>query len=144
MFKKKIPGVNIGSSSILLIFIILCLVSFATLSIVSSNVDYKLGQKISGRTISYYSACNEAEKAISEMDTTLSDIYSSVSSEEEYFSTVGHEKDFLIPISDLQNLSIEIEILYPKNRGDSFYKLKSRKVINNTDIIYDDSLPVVH
>lgn len=144
MFKKKTPGINIGSSSILLIFIILCLISFASLSIVSSNADYKLGQKIIKRTTAYYNACNEAEKTIAEIDATLSDVYSKVANEKEYFDTVGHEKDFLIVISDLQNLSIELEILYPKEKGDSFYKLKSKQVINNQNITFDDSLPLFH
>lgn len=37
--KKKQFGMNIGSASILLVFVILCLVSFAVLSIVSANAD---------------------------------------------------------------------------------------------------------
>ena len=35
--RKKQFGMNIGSASILLVFVILCLVSFAVLSIVSAN-----------------------------------------------------------------------------------------------------------
>jgi hypothetical protein len=37
--KKKQFGMNIGSASILLVFVILCLVSFAVLSIVSSSAN---------------------------------------------------------------------------------------------------------
>ena len=37
--RKKQFGMNIGSASILLVFVILCLVSFAVLSIVSANAD---------------------------------------------------------------------------------------------------------
>ena len=40
--RKKQFGMNIGSASILLVFVILCLVSFAVLSIVSANADSKL------------------------------------------------------------------------------------------------------
>ena len=142
MSKKKTVGVNIGSSSILLIFVILCLVSFAALSIVSANADYKLGQKILTRTSAYYEAYNQAEKSIAAIDKTLWDVYSSSANEKDYFSTVGHEKSYLIPISDLQNLSIELEILYPQTTGDTCYKIQSWKVINVEEIPYDDALPV--
>lgn len=142
MQKKKSIGVNIGSSSILLIFVILCLVSFATLSIVSANADYKLGQKILARTDSYYDACNQAEKSIAAIDRTLWEVYESVADEEEYFATVGHSKSYLIPISDLQNLSIDIEILYPTKSGDTCYRIESWQVINMEQIEYDDTLPL--
>ena len=52
--KSKKSGLSfssgIGSSSLLVIFVILCLVSFATLSIVSANADYKLSKKVLDRT----------------------------------------------------------------------------------------------
>lgn len=142
MSKKKSMGVNAGSSSILLIFVILCLVSFATLSIVSANADYKLGQKILTRTTAYYDACNQAEESIAAIDRTLWDVYAVSANAEEYFSTVGHSKSYLIPVSDLQNLSIEIEILYPKTKGDTCYRIKSWQLQNAEQLKYNDSLPV--
>ena len=58
--KKTFSGISfsngIGSSSLLVTFIILCLVSFATLSIVSANADYKLSGKVLERTTAYYEA----------------------------------------------------------------------------------------
>ena len=44
--KKKQFGMNIGSASILLVFVILCLVSFAVLSIVSANADSRLSTRV--------------------------------------------------------------------------------------------------
>ncbi len=98
MSKKKSMGVNAGSSSILLIFVILCLISFATLSIVSANADYKLGQKILTRTTAYYDACNQAEESIAAIDCTLWNVYGTSSNAEEYFSIVGHSKSYLITV----------------------------------------------
>lgn len=142
MQKRKGLGVNIGSSSLLLIFVILCLVSFATLSIVSANADYKLGQKILTRTTAYYDACNQAQKSIAAIDKTLWEVFETVSTEEEYFATVGHSKSYVIPISDLQNLSIDLEILYPVKTGDTCYRISSWQVINVEQIEYDDTLPL--
>lgn len=42
--KHQLP-IGIGISSILLIFVILCLLTFAVLSLVSANADYKLVKK---------------------------------------------------------------------------------------------------
>ena len=41
MEKKKFGFVNTGASFLLVIFTVLCLVTFATLSVVSANADKK-------------------------------------------------------------------------------------------------------
>lgn len=131
--KGPVFGLNIGSSSILLIFLVLCLVSFATLAIVSSNADSKLSHKVLERTTAYYTACNEAEKALAGVDSTLADIYESSDNEEEYFSSVGHSKSYVIPISDLQSLQVTIEILYPMSNEDTFYRITSWQVLTTEE-----------
>lgn len=127
--KKNIFGMNIGSASILLIFVILCLVSFAVLSIVSANADNKLTQKILSRTTAYYEACNNAEASLAAVDTTLRNIYLSSANADSYFQMVGHSKSYAIPISDLQTLQVTIEILYPEKDDDTFYRITDWQVI---------------
>lgn len=139
MSKKREFRVNVGTSSILLIFIILCLVAFATLSIVSANADYKLSRKVADRTSAYYEAANQAEKYIASIDKTLQSVYSSAESEEAYFSTVGHTKSYLIPISDLQGLSITLDILYPTEEEEPFYHITSWQVITTGELEYEQS-----
>ena len=121
--KKKQFGMNIGSASILLVFVILCLVSFAVLSIVSANADSKLSNRVLERTTAYYDACNQADK-------TLQRIYASSDSEDAYFASVGHGKSYVIPISDLQSLQVTIEILYPQTDEDTFYRITAWQVLN--------------
>lgn len=134
--KKKISlGLNIGSSSILLIFVLLCLISFATLSIISAKADSKLSHKVLERTSAYYNACNEAEKALAGVDNTLAEIFASSKNSDEYFNTVGHSKSYSISISDLQTLQVNIEILYPEAEGDTFYSVTSWQVLNTGEII---------
>ena len=41
--KKKFYGMNVGSASMLLIFVVLCLVSFAALSLVIASADKSPG-----------------------------------------------------------------------------------------------------
>ncbi len=73
--KSKKSGLSfssgIGSSSLLVIFVILCLVSFATLSIVSANADYKLSKKVLDRTCAYYTAEGQAQAALAALDAEL-------------------------------------------------------------------------
>ena len=61
--------VNGGISLFLLTFIILCLVSFAALSIVSARADARLTEKYRQQTEYYYGARNEAQKYLQELDT---------------------------------------------------------------------------
>lgn len=128
--KKKQFGMNIGSASILLVFVILCLISFSVLSIVSANADSKLSGRVLERTTAYYNACNQAEQSLAGMDKTLQRIYASSESEEAYFTSVGHGKSYVIPISDLQSLQVTIEILYPVFPEDTFYRITAWQVLN--------------
>ena len=125
---------NIGSASILLVFVILCLVSFAVLSIVSANADSRLSTRVLERTTAYYDACNQAEQSLAGMDKTLQRIYASSESEEAYFASVGHVKSYMIPISDLQSLQVTIEILYPVFPEDTFYQITAWQVLNTEEL----------
>lgn len=137
---QKNYGLNIGSSSILLIFVLLCLVSFAALSIVSANADSKLNNKVMERTTAYYNACNLAEASISDIDHTLSKLYVSGITEDAYFEQVGHTISYAVPISDTQSLNVELRIKYPKKSGENFYSITSWQVITPEIIELDDSL----
>lgn len=127
--KKRLYGMNIGSSSMLLIFVILCLMSFAALSIVSASADRRLSEKIADRTQAYYAACNSAELSLSHIDDALIKQYESAPDSESYFAAVGHNKSYIIPIDDNQLLSVEIEILYPESENDTFYRITCWQVI---------------
>ena len=140
---KQHYGINIGSVSILMIFLILCLISFATLSIVSANADYKLGKKVADRTLAYYNACNEAEDSIASIDETLRSVYNSVNSSEEYFDIVGSEKTFLVTINEVQSLEIILKFQYPESDSDSFYSVAGWQLIITGDLEYDDHLNVL-
>ena len=132
--KKRQFGMNIGSASILLVFVILCLVSFAVLSIVSANADSRLSTRVLERTTAYYDACNQAEQSLAGMDNTLRRVYEASDSEDAYYGSVGHGKSYVIPISDLQSLQVTIEILYPLSADDTFYRITAWQVLNTEDL----------
>jgi len=144
--KKSDPiGANVGTSSLLLVFVILCLVSFATLSIVSANADKKLNAKIVERTSSYYDACNQAEEKLMSIDNTLKSLYDSGLSKEEFYASAGEAIEFAIPVSDVQTLSVRVKVNYPDASNSSFYTI-DRWTLQSTGSLESgegNSLPVM-
>ena len=127
--KKQFFGMNIGSASMMLIFVILCLVSFAALSIVSANADRRLSRKIAERTSAYYEACNSAYESLAGIDKVLQEQFAASADADAYFNTVGHCKSYAIPVNEVQTLYVEIEILYPESVDDNFYRVTTWKII---------------
>lgn len=64
-------GLGTGGASILVIFVLLCLTTFATLSIVSANADYKLTQRNAQAVQEYYAADLLAGERLAQIDAVL-------------------------------------------------------------------------
>lgn len=139
---KHVPElkINPGSTSILLIFVTLCLVAFAVLCVVSANSDKKLGDKVATRSEVYYAACNKAQQVIAQIDNDLLTIYNNESSESDYYKAAGGNiRSFVIDIDSSQKLHVTLSILYPLNDGDSFYKITGWEIetIESETVIFD-------
>ena len=124
---KKSYGINIGFSFILVIFVILCLVSFATLSVVSANADYKLSTKLADRTTAYYTACNKAYEQLATIEANSSGSTS-----------------FSVPINEIQELQVSLEFLYPDSESSSDYVITKWHTITTNIPEMDESLNVFH
>ena len=70
--QKNGVKISIGASSILMIFVTLCLTTFAVLSYVTANADYKLTEKANTNLRLYYDADSKAQTVISQIDEALS------------------------------------------------------------------------
>ena len=142
MSKRKYPTINIGSSSMLVVFIILCLVTFSVLSVASANNDRKYSEKIADRTTAYYEASNKAEELLSQIDDKLKQVYEQYNAG--YLSQVPDvltsidgidtsdfpSVSFSVPINDTQTLSVSLLIQIPEKEGDTFYTVTSWKEIS--------------
>lgn len=130
MNKKIHPGIGVGSASILVIFVLLCLVTFATLSLTSANADYRLTLKIAERTSSYYDACNEAEELLAELDGIFIDAKKNASVSAEYYEEITrraadyeqvtlqpdgsqYQLTFFLPVNTNQQLHVVLDLLQP-------------------------------
>lgn len=146
MNHKKTYGFSIGTSSILIIIVILCLVSFAGLSVVSANADYKLSQKLADRTTSYYRASSLANEKLAKLHHELSDIYMESSSEDSFYQKIKESCPdslrFSCTVSDTQVLSVSVEPVYPAAATDSFFYITDFSVVTVSTPELDDTLPV--
>ena len=83
------PFLNIGTSSFLVVFLVLCLVTFAILSLSTSRSDHSLAEKAAERKTLYYDALSRSEEKLGTLDDSLADAYSASSGFSEYLSNLG-------------------------------------------------------
>lgn len=60
--KRKFGFVNIGTASLLVVFLTLCLVAFAMLSLSTAKSDYEFSRKLADRTTAYYEELSVSEQ----------------------------------------------------------------------------------
>lgn len=164
--KKQTSFVNIGSSSLLVIFLILCLVTFATLSLSSAQSDYRFSKRLADRRTEYYTASNKAELILDQIDTVLSETYNSTpktyfSSAADTLSKLTPEADgeefslhtdfssknplvsYSIALNDKQSLSVELIILPVASSKNEFYKINKWSVVSVGDWTGDNTLKLI-
>ena len=129
---KRQRGINVGSASILLIFTVLSLVSFATLTLVNSKADYNLSQNLAERQSAYYNACHSANAYIAAISSGYE---------------VSEENSIIrksIPITDKQSLDIALMSNIENNSVNSAnkYTITQWQIVNHADSDYDYTLPV--
>lgn len=125
--KRKRPGMTVGSSLILVTFVLLCLVAFAALSFVSANADYELSKQTAAKTSNYYTAVGNTEQQLADINQTLAEL-SGISATDEAFAnaiqlayetnkTIHAVSDngtlflsFTMPIDDSNGLYVKLQI----------------------------------
>lgn len=147
MKNKKSYGLNIGTSSVLIIIVILCLVCFSGLSVTSANADYRLSQKLADRTTDYYNSCNQAQinlLALSkELEITYLDSHDENDYNEKIKESLQDSLTFFYPINENQVLEVSINPLYPQTSSGNFFEINTWKISNLTTPDLDNSLPVL-
>lgn len=154
--KRETRGhLHIGTPSIILVFLTLCLVSFSVLSLVNANADFRLSKKLADRTSGYYEAVNRAESFLAETDAALRDVYLSHSGEageeaymEEAHRLYGEQIEEVFPIggSAIHSLQVVVEPVLPSGEGDDpacIRVLSYRVISDESGLEYDESLHVI-
>lgn len=164
--KKKIPIVNIGSSSLLVVFLVLCLVTFATLSLSGAKSNYNFSQRLADRKTDYYEASRKAELLLDSIDNVLAETYEAsalpyYSEAKKRLSELVLNKDvedialetnfsaeipsiaYSIPINENQALSVVLELTPVNNTSEGFYQIKQWKAVSTADWEGNNTLKLI-
>lgn len=143
MKKKHSSFINIGFSSIVMVFIMICLVTFATLSVLTAHSDYRLSQKMAEKTNAYYQADAIARNMAENIDKELYQIYLISSSVDAFYHAIsaadfsGNAPEqvtdlalevteetaaisYAVPVSEVQTLHVSLKINYPFAKSECF------------------------
>ncbi|QHI71829.1 hypothetical protein [Aminipila terrae] len=150
--KQKI---QIGTSSLLLIFTVLCLVVFSTLSLASARADYRLAAKNEKSVKAYYEADTKGEKLKKNINSRLMKLAEQAHSEEEFrqlvkqsFKGAFDEKNnsicYTVDAGNEQFLLIQLQLCDYKEvtKGRQNFRVTSWSIQNKVDYEVDNSMPV--
>jgi hypothetical protein len=143
--KKGGIHLSIGGSSILVIFVILTLTTFATLSLVSANADFNLSRKTMSASTEYYTADSQAEEMLMQIDTTLAGIAGGSSFVDEAETALAAVKGistardgdgllvtYTVPVNDVQELSVALSVT---DSAERYRRLEWKVITTATDEI---------
>ena len=160
---KQFSFVNIGLSSLLVIFLVLCLTTFSLLSLSSAKSDYSQSSRLAEHRSDYYTTASEAERIVAEIDSVLektagsynSGVYSSVlSAELERISTEDvplsldtssdgkMEITFSVPVNDRQALDAALRVNDPSS-SDSYYEITKWQVTSTAERNTNDTVQLL-
>ncbi len=135
MKRNPVYSTHIGAASVLLIFLVLSLISFAALTLVNSRADYVLSKKIQERSISYYNACHEANGFIAENEPSLRKVSNNSDNKTDSIS-----KSFTL--SQFQTLDVSIRP--SEENAECAYEITQWKVVTHDEnVVLDETLPVL-
>ncbi len=159
--KKKFPVTNIGTVSLLMIFIVLCMVTFAALSLSEAARDNNFSKKLAAQTSQYYKASNTAEEVLSDIDFILTDALSVNPGNDSYYKkvskdltaqnirdtslTVNHDiVSYQIPMNEHHALSVSLRITSPKDaKTEGNFSIISWEEIQTTEWEGSNSLNLI-
>lgn len=142
MQKKNSGGINIGTSSVLVTFVLLALVTFAALTYMSAKSDYTLSKEVADRTASYYDANRMGEIYLANIEALLAKNLADSSDEASYYGAVeglfaDNDKilvtsknsdtiivSYSIAVTSGQNLNVELVVHYPDAEDDSLFHVE--------------------
>ncbi|MFI3208112.1 MAG: hypothetical protein R3Y40_03140 [Eubacteriales bacterium] len=137
---NKMKGNSIGISLILVVFILLCLITFGTLSYLLSSADNDMSITTAENVIDFYEADMLAQEKLQILDGVLEEIYEESKSREAYLDEIEESLEiedivsleicdgdiyliFQTTVSDVEILLSEIEICYPVE--EQYYRIES-------------------
>ncbi len=158
--QRQAPFVNVGSSFLLVVFLLLCLVTLATLSFSSAQSDKNFSQRLADRKTEYYAAANHAEKILGQIDGVLAHAASSgqpgKSLKELDFDQIDSNNaeihydpqkatiSYQVPINEKQALDVALTVTNPEDAPETgYYRIEKWQTINTQKWETDDTLQLM-
>ena len=153
--------VNIGSSSLLMIFLVLGLVVFAMLSLSGAKSDYSFAEKQADHRSEYYEACNTAEDIVADVSSAMNGetVGTARSDIQEYLATYRHGDialvpgtdeesgapilTFSVPIGESQELSVELTLDFTNRMIEDNVRRTKWQVVSTADWEADDTVQLI-
>ncbi|MCR5675443.1 MAG: hypothetical protein K6G16_07030 [Lachnospiraceae bacterium] len=140
-------GAHIGTSSLLLIFLTLSLISFGALSLAGARADERLSEKLLVHTQEYYAASHKAEAFIAQTDTRLRAALAESSGPSDYQARIdGLTSDLSVPMNDTQTLHVSLSFVSPSETDSAadtcLYQITRWRIENTDNASYERHLPV--
>lgn len=158
--KKQPSFINIGLSSLMVVFLVLCLVTFAILSLSSAKSDYSLSEKLATHRTAYYEASDKAEQVLAQIDALLANTYTG---QDTYFSDVksafeGFQAEgisvtpeeangelllsYEVPVDQNQTLKVQLNVQDPA-LSSAYYEILSWKIESVTQWEGDNKVNLI-
>jgi hypothetical protein len=136
--KKRFSIPHMGASLLLVTFLILCLLMFATLSVTSARSNYLLAERSAQRQTDYYGAVNAAQEVLSavaekapEEPLTVSTSRGEVTVSQRT-DDAGHPLlSWDIPFTDTQALAVTVDI--SGSSDDRAYTITQWQTVSTAD-----------
>ena len=125
--KNRFALPTLGGSTLLVIFAVLCLLTFSLLTLSTALSNRRLSEASLSATAAYYEADCAAEEIIAALRN--GDVPAEVTKSENTYS-------FTCPITEKQSLFVEVE-----DQGESWY-ITQYKTVTADDAAYDETITV--
>lgn len=132
---RSFPGS--GIISILMVFMLLCLITFAVLTLSSARADLAYSEQTAERTQNYYAAELRASQRLQEIDEELQTTYNKKKGTEQ------EQICFTEPIDVTSALEVKLRICDPQENGKKRYVIEKWQTVSVGEWKLEETLPVM-
>lgn len=150
--KTRGVGMGFGGSTLLLIFGVLCLITFSVLALVSARSDYRLMEKTVLSVTEYYEADGKGEEFLALVDKELKNLRSQCRTEAEFyqktkesFADYYDEESRTLSAQIEMNQRLHLEVVLQVaflDAGSRQFQVESYQTVQNGVLEIDTSMPV--
>lgn len=133
--ERKFPGT--GLITILMVFMLLCLITFAVLTLSSARADLRYSEQTAERARNYYAAELRASQRLKEIDEELQETYN------EKEVNAREQICFTETIDETSMLEVKLQLCEGKEDDRKRYRIESWQTVSTAEWNPDETLPVM-